>query len=149
MKKDGVRFSTGAKKELDLMCAAVSEILEITVKAVETGDISTAESVEPLEETIDDMIALLKDRHIERLKAGTCVLSAGLAFVETLTYLERAADQCSSIALLLLSRENAEIMANHHQYLRELHKGAKREYTEELDRRHDQYMKPLLEITYE
>lgn len=149
MKKDGVSFSTGAKKELDLMCAAVSEILEITVKAVETGDISTAESVEPLEETIDDMIALLKDRHIERLKAGTCVLSAGLAFVETLTYLERAADQCSSIALLLLSRENAEIMANHHQYLRELHKGAKREYTEELDRRHDQYMKPLLEITYE
>lgn len=149
MKKDGVRFSAGAKKELDLMCAAVSEILEITVKAVETGDISTAESVEPLEETIDDMIALLKDRHIERLKAGTCVLSAGLAFVETLTYLERAADQCSSIALLLLSRENAEIMANHHQYLRELHKGAKREYTEELDRRHDQYMKPLLEITYE
>lgn len=149
MKKDGVSFSTGAKKELDLMCAAVSEILEITVKAVETGDISAADSVEPLEETIDDMIALLKDRHIERLKAGTCVLSAGLAFVETLTYLERAADQCSSIALLLLSRENAEIMANHHQYLRELHKGAKREYTEELDRRHDQYMKPLLEITYE
>ena len=149
MKKDGVSFSAGAKKELDLMCAAVSEILEITVKAVETGDIPTAESVEPLEETIDDMIALLKDRHIERLKSGTCVLSAGLAFVETLTYLERAADQCSSIALLLLSRENAEIMANHHQYLRELHKGAKREYTEELNRRHDQYMKPLLEITYE
>ena len=129
------------------MCSAVQEIVELTVSAVETGDLSVAEKIEPLEETIDDMIALLKDRHIERLKEGTCLVSSGLVFVETLTYLERAADQCSSIALLLLARENAEIMSNHHQYLRELHKGAKREYSEELSRRHQQYMEPLLEIT--
>lgn len=147
MKRDGTSFSAGAKKELELMCSAVNEIVELTVSAVETGDLSIAEKVEPLEETIDDMIALLKDRHIERLKLGTCIVSTGLVFVETLTHLERAADQCSSIALLLLARENAEIMSNHHQYLRELHKGAKREYTEELNRRHQQYMEPLMEIT--
>lgn len=147
MKRDGTTFSSGAKKELELMCSAVNEIVELTVSAVETGDLSIAEKVEPLEETIDDMIALLKDRHIERLKLGTCIVSTGLVFVETLTHLERAADQCSSIALLLLARENAEIMSNHHQYLRELHKGAKREYTEELNRRHQQYMDPLMEIT--
>ena len=147
MKRDGTTFSSGAKKELELMCSAVQEIVELTVSAVETGDLSTAEKVEPLEETIDDMIALLKDRHIERLKLGTCLVSTGLIFVETLTHLERAADQCSSIALLLLARENAEIMSNHHKYLRELHKGAKREYTEELNRRHQQYMDPLMEIT--
>jgi phosphate:Na+ symporter len=147
MKRDGTSFSAGAKKELELMCSAVNEIVELTVNAVETGDLSIAEKVEPLEETIDDMIALLKDRHIERLKLGTCIVSTGLVFVETLTHLERAADQCSSIALLLLARENAEIMSNHHQYLRELHKGAKREYTEELNRRHQQYMEPLMEIT--
>ena len=147
MKREGTSFSSGAKKELELMCSAVQEIVELTVSAVETGDLSVAEKIEPLEETIDDMIALLKDRHIERLKEGTCLVSSGLVFVETLTYLERAADQCSSIALLLLARENAEIMSNHHQYLRELHKGAKREYSEELSRRHQQYMEPLLEIT--
>ncbi|MBR6506624.1 MAG: Na/Pi cotransporter family protein [Clostridia bacterium] len=147
MKREGTSFSSGAKKELELMCSAVQEIVELTVSAVETGDLSVAEKIEPLEETIDDMIALLKDRHIERLKEGTCLVSSGLVFVETLTYLERAADQCSSIALLLLARENAEIMSNHHQYLRELHKGAKREYSEELNRRHQQYMEPLLEIT--
>lgn len=147
MKREGTSFSSGAKKELELMCSAVQEIVELTVSAVETGDLSVAEKIEPLEETIDDMIALLKDRHIERLKEGTCLVSSGLVFVETLTYLERAADQCSSIALLLLARENAEIMSNHHQYLRELHKGAKREYSEELSRRHQQYMEPLMEIT--
>ena len=147
MKREGVKFSSGAQRELELMCSAVEEIVDLTVTAVENGDLSLAERVEPLEETIDDMIALLKDRHIERLKEGTCVVSAGLAFVETLTYLERSADQCSSIALLLLARENPEIMSNHHQYLRELHKGVKREYTEELNRRRQQYMVPLLEIT--
>ena len=149
MRKDGITFSAGAQRELAIMCSAVEEIVDLTVKAVESGDLSVAERVEPLEETIDDMTALLKDRHIERLKEGKCVVSAGLAFVETLTSLERAADQCSSIALLLLARENQEIMANHHQYLRELHKGAKGEYTEELNRRHDQYMVPLKEITNE
>ena len=149
MRKDGITFSAGAQRELAIMCSAVEEIVDLTVKAVESGDLSVAERVEPLEETIDDMTALLKDRHIERLKEGKCVVSAGLAFVETLTSLERAADQCSSIALLLLARENQEIMANHHQYLRELHKGAKSGYTEELNRRHGQYMVPLKEITNE
>ncbi len=147
MKRDGITFSANAKNELAIMCAAVEEIVNLTVEAVESGDLAVAERIEPLEETIDDMTALLKDRHIERLKEGRCVVSAGLAFVETLTSLERAADQCSSIALLLLARENQEIMANHHQYLRELHKGAKREYTEELNRRHQQYMAPLTEMT--
>lgn len=149
MRRDGITFSPEAQRELAIMCSAVEEIVNLTVKAVESGDLFVAERVEPLEKIIDDMTALLKDRHIERLKEGKCVVSAGLAFVETLTSLERAADQCSSIALLLLARENQEIMANHHQYLRELHKGAKGEYTEELNRRHEQYMVPLKEITNE
>ena len=92
------------------------------------------------------MTALLKDRHIERLKAGKCTVGAGIIFVETLTYLERASDQCSSVALLMLARDNEEIMANHHQYLRELHKGSKQEYSDELSRRREQYMEPLIKL---
>ncbi len=146
IKEQGITFSGQALSELDLICGAVKEILDLTVGAVETGDIMSAQRVEPLEEVIDDMTALLKDRHIERLKAGKCTVGAGIIFVETLTYLERASDQCSSVALLMLARDNEEIMANHHQYLRELHKGSKQEYSDELARRREQYMEPLIKL---
>lgn len=49
-------------------------------------------------------------------------------FLETLTYLERAADQCSSIALLMLARENESIKKNHHAYLQSLHADGGAEY---------------------
>ena len=92
------------------------------------------------------MTALLKDRHIERLKEGKCVVSAGLAFVETLTSLERAADQCSSIAVMMLARNNSHILQNHYEYLREIHAGNDAAYAAEKDRRRQQYILPLQEI---
>ena len=103
-------------------------------------DSETAKRVEPLEEVIDDMVITLKNRHIERLKRGECTTATGMAFVDTLTNLERVADQCSNVALLILSESYEEIMGNHHAYVRELHKGGDRLYNEELAMRKEQYL---------
>ena len=140
---DNLTFSPRAKTELDFIYRAVDEITTMTVQAFQTNDNELAKRVEPLEEVIDDMVVLLKNRHIERLKAGTCTISAGLVFMETMTYLERAADQCSSIAMLMLGRENEEILRNHHEYLRELHKGEDPSYTNELNRQRERYFDPI------
>ncbi len=139
-------FSENAKKELSLLCKAVDEILAITVDAFERGDNQLARSIEPLEETIDDMVLLLRDRHTQRLKNGTCTISTGLVFMEALTQLERAADHCSSIGVMLLALENADIMHNHHKYLYEVHQGMDASYRAESDRRRAQFLKPLEEI---
>ncbi len=143
LKTDDSNFSESALQELKLICDAVEEILSITVDAFTAEDNEAAKAIEPLEETIDDMVMILKDRHTKRLKNGSCSVTSGLVFMESLTHLERAADQCSSIALLMLARSNESILQNHYEYLREIHSGNDEAYRSERQRRRDQYIKPL------
>ena len=146
LQAESTSFSDSAKRELSIICSAVNEILEITVNAFTTGDNEKAKAIEPLEETIDDMVMILRDRHTKRLKNGACSISSGLVFMEALTYLERAADQCSSIAVMMLARNNEAILQNHYDYLREIHAGNDVAYLAERERRREQYIKPLKDI---
>ena len=139
-------FSDMAKKEMSLICSAVNEILTITMNAFSSDDNELAKAIEPLEETIDDMVMILRDRHTKRLKNGICSIGSGLVFMEALTYLERASDHCSSVAVMMLARNNEVILQNHHEYLREIHSGNDVAYMSERVRRREQYIKPLKEI---
>ena len=146
LKDEKAAFSENAKKELELVCSAVNEILCITVAAFASDDNERAKAIEPLEETIDDMVMILKDRHTKRLKSGECNVSCGLVFMEALTYLERASDQCSSIAVMMLARNNESILQNHYDYLKEIHAGNDEAYRNEKARRREQYIAPLKKI---
>ena len=148
LKEDNSSFSESAVKELNLIASAVNEILDITVKAFTSDNIALAKAIEPLEETIDDMVMILKDRHTKRLRNGVCTVSTGLVFMESLTYFERASDQCSSIAVMMLARSNKAILQNHYDYLREIHAGNDDAYTAEINRRREQYIKPLEQIVF-
>ena len=139
-------FSDMAKQELKLISAAVNEILSITANAFASGDNVAAKAIEPLEEIIDDMVMILRDRHTKRLKNGTCSVGSGLVFMEALTYFERASDQCSSIAVMMLAREDNAILQNHYDYLRAIHAGNDAAYNEEKERRRAQYIEPLKAI---
>ncbi len=146
MNGDDSAFSDSAKKEMSILCDAVNEILAITVDAFGADDNAAAKSIEPLEETIDDMVMILRDRHTKRLKSGACSINSGLVFMEALTHLERAADHCSSIAVMMLARNNETILHNHYDYLRELHAGNDATYRKERERRREQYIKALKEV---
>ena len=146
LKKDGASFSEAAKKELEILTAAVNEIIEITVEALAENDLNKAEMIEPLEETIDDMVMVLKAKHTKRLKNGECSITSGLIFMEALTYFERASDQCSSTAILMLAQDNADILLNHHEYLHNMHKNGGKKYREMRNARIKQYVDPLKEI---
>lgn len=138
-----LEFSDDARAELDLIEEAVLEITDITVLAFESMSDKEARKIEPLEEVIDDMVLTLKDRHIERLKKGGCTTASGIVFMDVLANLERVADQCSNIALLILGDKDRTILGNHHAYLRELHQGGDVEYVSELERRRRQYLAQL------
>ncbi len=138
-----VAFSTIAKKELTVIGDAVEEVLRLAVEAMNSDDDSIARRIEPLEEVIDDMVLLLKNRHTERLCQGTCTIQAGLIYMDMLTYFERTADQCSTIAMLLLARKDEEIMRNHHRYLQELHTSNDEAYVTEQENRRIQYLEVL------
>ena len=148
LKEEGAGFSDAAKAELRLLCDAINEILDLTVDAFATNDNDKAKTIEPLEETIDDMVLMLRDRHTKRLKAGTCSIGSGLVFMEALTHLERAADHCSSIAVMMLARDDESILHDHHEYLHQVHIGTDLDYKKQREARRQQYLVPLKEIQY-
>lgn len=146
MHNEEVKFSTSAQKELGILTDAVFEILRLMVEALESDGEYVARRIEPLEEVIDDMVLLLKNRHTERLCKNVCSVQSGLHFMNMLTYFECTADQCSSIAMLILGRNNEDIMKNHHAYLHELHESTDQSYLAEQENRRTQYFVPLENI---
>ena len=143
MSTTNVTFSETARKELDILSDAVHEIIHLTIDALEKEDDEAARLIEPLEEVIDDMVIMLKSRHTDRLCQGICNINSGLIFMEMLTNFERAADQCSNIAMLVIGKHNDAILKNQHQYLNELHSSGEKSYVREHERRREQYIVPL------
>ena len=92
------------------------------------------------------MVMLLRKRHTDRLCRGVCAVDTGIIFMDALTHLERTADQCSDLAMLLLGKKYAEILNNHHQYLQDLHSSSDQSYLAEIRNRREQYLLPLENI---
>ena len=97
-----VVFSESASKELRVLTAALTEILQLAINSFTEEDLSLAFQVEPLEERIDILCDEMKLRHVERLQRGECSLSQGFVFNDLLTNFERVADHCSNIAVAMI-----------------------------------------------
>lgn len=143
-----LNFSESAYEEIEILNDAVQEILRLTLEGLKGDNDYVVRRIEPLEEVIDDMVLLLKNRHTTRLCQGICSINSGLIFMDMLTYFERTADQCSNIALLLLGKNNEEIMKNHHLYLQELHASGNQDYVAEQENRKKQYITQLENIKF-
>ena len=113
-----IRFSGQAKKEMDILCGAVSEILDLACTAFEKKDLETARRVEPLEEVIDGLKEKMRNSHIARLRSGECSIEAGFVWADLLTVLERTADHCSNIAVCVIDAEEHNM--NVHESLRSM-----------------------------
>ena len=98
MKDKGIRFTDAASKEIAVLRVAVSEIVDLAVKAFAEGDMDAAMRVEPLEQVVDRLKEQLRRRHIERLQQGLCTIEAGFIWSDLLTDLGRVSDHCSNIA---------------------------------------------------
>ena len=102
-----IEFSQKAIQEIQIMCNATEEILELSRNAYINNNLSVAQKIEPLEQVIDEMREHLRNQHILRLKDRSCTVEAGFIWVDLLTNLERIADHCSNIAACVIdSSEN-------------------------------------------
>lgn len=117
----GKALSATAQIDLKGSITVVSDILALTVDAFLSDDMTKAQAVEPLEEVIDDIIEIMKNRHVERMTAGVCDVIVGIQYQNILQNLERVSDQCSDLAVYMLSRADAAISGKEHRYLHELH----------------------------
>lgn len=140
----GMAFSEQGNRDLENLSLAISEIIGLTNECFKNSDPDLARHIEPLEEVIDEMVELLKDRHIERLRSGKCAIYSGLVFLDVLTNVERIADHCSNIAVYTLAQTDDTVMTNHHDYIKNLHQGNDPFYIEEFRKCHDKFFNALL-----
>ena len=102
LKEKKIDLTSGAREELNTLCAAVKEIAGLAVESYAQNDITLAMEVEPLEQVIDGLKTTLRNRHIMRLKKGECTIEAGFIWSDLITNLERTSDHCSNIAVCVM-----------------------------------------------
>ena len=113
-----LNLSDAAVKELSVISEAIQEILSLTLRAFTDNDLDAANSVEPLEQVIDDLKETMRTRHMIRLQQGGCSIETGFVWSDMLTNLERTSDHCSNIAACII--DVAHNNMNLHQSTREV-----------------------------
>lgn len=133
------KISDEARAEFSVAVDAIQDILNLMDKAYRNRDLETAKQVEPLEEVIDSLIETLRSRHIRRMTRNECDIYAGLQFENMLSNLERISDQCSDIAVFIVSLVDTHIIGQEHQYIHNLHHSDDAEYLAEFQSNYDKY----------
>ena len=128
MHEKQLRFSEHAKQEMDVLCAAVSELLHHTADMLETRDTKAATRIEPLEEVVDDLSDQMKLHHVERLRSGRCTIEMGFILNDLTNSLERIADHCSNVGVSILEQQDDSV--GRHEMLREMKDGSDTGFTE-------------------
>lgn len=114
----GIHFSEQATLEIKTITDAVIEILNMAFDSFVNDDYELASHVEPLEQVIDKLKGVLKERHVSRLQNGECTIELGFVFTDLLTNYERVSDHCSNIALYTMQLKND--ITDSHKYLHNL-----------------------------
>ena len=122
IKDKALVFSEDAKAELDVLYAAVTEIVTMTEQALNTSDLELAARIEPLEQVIDDLRDDIKIHHIHRLKKSECTVEHGFVLSDILTNLERVSDHCSNIGGCLIEMAKNDTL-DLHDYIHRVHLG--------------------------
>lgn len=130
-------FSSEAKKEIAVLIAALTEILNTTTEAYINNDVSIAKRIEPLEETIDNLIIEIKTSHIQRLKAGGCSIELGFILSDLLTNCERVSDHCSNVAIAII--ETSQFSFDAHEYLNTVKRKGNKEFENEYEMYKNKY----------
>lgn len=145
MDKNKTVFSETALAELKVLHDLIGTILDYTHDAFEKRDLPAARHIEPLEEVVDDMVSVLNDNHLVRLREGICGVYAGTEFLNLLSEIERISDICSNVGVATVARVQPEMKHQIHDYVSMLHSGRDEAFNREYQEAHDRYFGLLKE----
>ncbi|MBR5239876.1 MAG: Na/Pi cotransporter family protein [Clostridia bacterium] len=117
MMEDDQKLSKGGTKELHNMFLAVYDLLDTTLEAIRTNDLSVASQIEPKEQVIDLFKSTFRRKHMGRLAKKKCTAESGIAYLEVVNNLERVADHCSNVGVAIIQLHSEEKLFNSHEYL--------------------------------
>lgn len=147
LQEKGLVLSETAQRELSVLRDALEEILGYACQSFSALDMRAARHIEPLEEVVDDLVATLRANHIKRVRDGKCTTIAGMTYLDILVNIERISDQCSNLGVYTLSQSDSSIMSNHHEYIRQLHRGTNEEFNEKYGQARRKYFGELADAT--
>ena len=133
-------FSQKAINELRILSGAVKDMMHFSVECFVADDSNLAESIEPLEECIDEMKLEVLKRHRKRLRKGKCSVDMGFVLADITTDLERIGDHCSSVALNVIQNLSENVDA--HEYMEKISGGQNEEYSARLVAYREKYRLP-------
>ncbi len=99
---ENIKFSADAKGELKEIFNMAILCYSNSLKALEQNDKNLAAQTVFMEENIDALEQELRDSHIERLSNNQCDAKTNVAFLDTLTNLERISDHALNISQVVL-----------------------------------------------
>ncbi len=143
MHKENITFSAKATKELNVLRELLTTVLDYTDITFRKCNLEAARHIEPLEEVVDDMVALLKINHMERLRTGECSVFSGTEFLNLLAEVEHISDVCSHVGLATVARVTPEMKHQIHNYQSDLHSGNDAAFNKEYKEAKERYFRLL------
>lgn len=132
-------FTKDAQLELDVLRELLDTILVHTSEAFKKQNLKSARQIEPLEEVVDDMVNVLKNNHLKRIREGECGVFNGTEFFNLLSEAERISDVCSNVGVATLARATPELNHQVHDYISMLHSGRDEDFNRAYQEAHDLY----------
>lgn len=136
-----ISFSPVAVSELSVLAEAIREILDMTVEAFLTSNLTLAARVEPLEQVIDDLQIEIKANHIQRLQDGRCTIELGFILSDVLNNYERVSDHCSNIAVCVI-KIMKDASFDTHAYLSAIKTGSSPQFLRDFETYKQKYTLP-------
>jgi phosphate:Na+ symporter len=133
-----LKFSDYAVEELRILTGALTDLLKLTFDSFQSDDAAMASQIEPMKETIGQLIEEIRLRHIARLQSGVCTIQLGFVLSDLLTNIKRVADHCSNIGVCIIESHCAGI--DPHAYLQDVKSGSK--YIQNLQGNLNKYILP-------
>lgn len=137
------QFSDEAHRDLQILIDAVTEILSRAYKAYRKDSLTLARQIEPLEEVVDELVKKMKKKHINRMVHEQCDVYAGIQYENILSYMERISDQCSDLAVYMISSKIEGVSGNEHQYVHDIHHSNDAIYQKTYDEAYEKYVRRL------
>ena len=122
--QNGTSFSSSGKKDLAVLREITLRILDETEQAFRKRDLDAARQIEPLVQVSEELIAVLKHNHLQRMSTGECNVYADASFTNLMVEFLRIAKECSNVGVATVVRANPELADHEHLYYDQLHSGS-------------------------